>query len=189
MCHLGLYHFFSLSTVQMELRTLKNITNNTETEVYFIPVISSWQLEHRCFSLHNISPFPHCYAMILSNECLGLIQREKNCSQQLEFLILNCIHCNTFIRFRQLGCNFSFYNHFEIIHISFQLKCIIYSCMKTYFFTQITFQFFFYSKTQYSRNARIYYYFFFIYYKIEIYFFLKISEMLYRVKIVMICDE
>lgn len=31
--------------------------------------------------------------------------------------------------------------------------------------------------------------FFFINYKIEIYFFLKISVMLYRVKIVMICDE
>lgn len=61
--------------------------------------------------------------------------------------------------------------------------------MKTYFFTQITFQFFFILRHSIPEMQEFSLFFFFIYYKIEIYFFLKISEMLYRVKIVMICDE
>lgn len=60
--------------------------------------------------------------------------------------------------------------------------------MKTYFFTQITFQFFFILRHSIPEMQE-FILFFFINYKIEIYFFLKISVMLYRVKIVMICDE
>lgn len=57
-----------------------------------------------------------------------------------------------------LDAIFSFYNHLKIINISFQLnqlKCIICSCMKKFFFTQIIFHFGCYSIKQCSRIARL----------------------------------
>lgn len=71
---------------------------------------------------------------------------------------------------------FSFYNHFEIIHISFQLKCIIYSCMKTYFFTQITFQFFFILRHSIPEMQEFSLFFFLFIIRLRFIFFLKFQK-------------
>lgn len=61
--------------------------------------------------------------------------------------------------------------------------------MKTYFFTQITFQFFFILRHSIPEMQEFILFFFLFIIRLRFIFFLKISEMLYRVKIVMICDE